>query len=153
MLEYDHRSYEYNEFLKQWNTLPNIDIRLWNCKLSNYLNICLFYFSYGVFFFFIHYIQAICIDFHALTFLLSNIQFPSLYQVLIIGNFMHIHSYICGFVVFLYFGIPWAKIGQYSMHFWNSIWPVSRPREIKQVVIFPSMTLTVRGRYTYINMK
>lgn len=67
--------------------------------------------------------------------------------------FIHIFVVLLFFSVFLYFGIPWAKIEQYSMYFWNSIWPVSRPREIKQVVIFPSMTLTVRGRYTYINMK
>lgn len=145
-----HRSWVQwlNEFLKLWNTLPNIDI-----KLSNYLKICFIYFSFVVVFslyitfrWFEKNMHNSCIDY--------VIKYSiSLYQVLIIGNFMHIHSYICGFVVFLYFGIPWAKIGQYSMHFWNSIWPVSRPREIKQVVIFPSMTLTVRGRYTYINMK
>lgn len=35
-----------------WNiTLPKIDIRLWNFKLLNYLNICFIYFFFVVFFF------------------------------------------------------------------------------------------------------
>lgn len=95
--------------------------------------------------------------------MISIINFPYFCMILYITfNFESFgkKNLVCSFIYLQFrrlFSLFWdslsTKIGQYSMYFWNFIWSVSRPREIQQLVIFPAMTLAVRRRYTYINMK